>query len=145
MATQVFGTFIPKGSSTNKPPALDEKDYYYWKDKMRLFLESQDIDLWEIVEESPCSPTITNAKGASVSKPEEIGTVDEKTRVLLNSKGKFYLSCALTIEEYDKIAGCTIVKETWDTLKIAHEGTDRVKAELTLATSSFMLHDTWHH
>lgn len=41
--------FIPEGASTNRPSGFDGKDMYYWKGRIKLFLESQDEDLWDII------------------------------------------------------------------------------------------------
>jgi len=41
--------FIPEGALTNWPPSFDGKDFYNWKDKMKWFLESQDVGLWDTI------------------------------------------------------------------------------------------------
>ena len=119
--------FLPEGASSSRPPGFDGNHYYYWKGQMRLFLESQDTDIWEIIEDGPFTPMSTNADGTEVVKPKSAWTIDEKHKVLLNSKSKFFLTCALGRSEYDKVAGCETAKQIWDTLKTAHEGTDQVK------------------
>ncbi|GAU48747.1 hypothetical protein TSUD_241680 [Trifolium subterraneum] len=39
--------FISEGGSSNTPPLFDGDNYYYWKDKMELFLRSQDNNMEE--------------------------------------------------------------------------------------------------
>ncbi|GAU44135.1 hypothetical protein TSUD_99230 [Trifolium subterraneum] len=39
--------FISEGGSSNRPPLFDGDNYYYWKDKMELFLRSQDNNMEE--------------------------------------------------------------------------------------------------
>ncbi|XP_073222570.1 uncharacterized protein [Cicer arietinum] len=39
--------YIPEGGSSNRPPYFDGTDYYHWKGKIRLFLISQDNNIWE--------------------------------------------------------------------------------------------------
>lgn len=77
MTNQTAGVFVPEGPSLNRPPTFDGKYYYYWKERMKLFLESQDVDLryccgWT------CTPTTTNAEGASTLKPKDSWTPNKK-------------------------------------------------------------------
>ncbi|GAU32747.1 hypothetical protein TSUD_323150 [Trifolium subterraneum] len=39
--------FISEGGSSNRPPLFDGDNYYYWKDKMELFLRSQENNMEE--------------------------------------------------------------------------------------------------
>ena len=94
---------------------------------MRLFLESQDTEFWNIVENGPFTPMVTNNDGTEAVKEKELWTTDEKHKVLLNSKSIFFLTCALSRSEYDKIAGCDTAMQIWDTLKTTHEGTNQVE------------------
>jgi len=70
---------------------------------MKLFLESQDVDLWDMIETGPYKPTKRNQAGVEIDKPKAKWTQEEKATVLLNSKIKFFLTCALRKYEYDKI------------------------------------------
>ena len=49
---------IAKGHSINRPPYFNGEDYPYWKDRMRVFIESTSIDMWEIIENVDYVPTI---------------------------------------------------------------------------------------
>ena len=92
---------------------------------MKLFLESQDTDIWDIVENGPFTPTIAGpVPNSRIPKPKADWTTEEKHKVLQNSKAKYYLTCALGRAEYDKIVGKETAKEIWDTLQTAHDGTD---------------------
>ena len=73
---------------------------------MNLFLESQDVDLWDIIQIGPYKPKKINQVGVEIDKPKEEWIYDEKARVLLNSKAKFFLTCTLSKLEYDRIEGC---------------------------------------
>ena len=116
--------FLPEGASSNRPPGFNGDHYYYWKNQMRLFLESQDTDIWEIVENGPYVPTAVFDDGTEAPKQKENWTTEDKRKVLLNLKSMYYLTCALGRSEYDKIANLETAKQIWDTLKTAHEGTD---------------------
>src|SRR4030066_28518 len=89
---------------------------------MELFLKSQDIDMWSIITKGDYVPT-----EAGVAKPQATWTADEKAKVLLNSKAQLFLSCALTMEESERVDECTSSNQVWDTLRVHHEGTSHVK------------------
>jgi len=41
--------YIVEGGSSNRPPLFDASNYYFWKDKMELFLLYQDTDMWGVI------------------------------------------------------------------------------------------------
>jgi hypothetical protein len=116
--------FISEGSSSNMPPLFEGDDYYYWKDKMELFLRSQDNNMWAVIEVAEYQPTV---KDSFTPKPQLEWTTTESDRVLLNTKAKLFIKSALCREEYDRVMECKTAKEMWNTLQIHHEGTSRVK------------------
>ncbi|KAJ8760620.1 hypothetical protein K2173_015287 [Erythroxylum novogranatense] len=90
---------------------------------MRLFIESTHVDHCDVIENGPYTPV--DEEGNSI--PRNRWMADQKARIQLNSKAKFFLTCALSRSEYDKVHGCDTAKEMWETLSIAHEGTSQVK------------------
>jgi hypothetical protein len=115
--------YIAEGGSSNRPPLFDGSNYYFWKGKMELFLRSQDNDMWQVITDGDFVPT---TKEGAVKEKSSWST-DEKAQVLLNSKARLFLSCALTMEESERVDECKNAKEVWDTLRIHHEGTSHVK------------------
>ncbi|KAJ8749454.1 hypothetical protein K2173_025649 [Erythroxylum novogranatense] len=115
--------YIAEGASVTRPPAFNGEDYHYWKDRMQLFIKSTHVDLWDVIENEPYTPV--DEDGNLI--PRTRWTINQKARIQLNSKAKFFLTCALSKSEYDKVHGCDTAKEMWDTLSIAHEGTNQVK------------------
>ena len=55
MAQQI--SHIAEGHSINHPLYFNGEDYPYWKDRMRLFIESTSLDMWEIIENGDYVPT----------------------------------------------------------------------------------------
>ena len=58
--------FNREGTSTNKPPLLDETNYAYWKVRMISFLRRMisflraiNDQVWDIVMEGYTDPTVT--------------------------------------------------------------------------------------
>jgi hypothetical protein len=119
--------YIAEGGSASRPPLFTGKNYYFWKNKMQLFLKSQEVGMWRIVTEGDYVPTATSPEGVISEKPEEAWTTVEQTKVLLNSKAHLFLSCALSMEESERVDECVTAKQVWDTLRIHHEGTNHVK------------------
>jgi len=115
--------YIAEGGSSNIPPLFDGSNYYFWKGKMELFLRSQDNDMWAVIIDGDFVPT---TKEGAV-KDKSAWSTDEKAQVLLNSKARLFLSCALTMEESERVEECKNAKEVCDTFRIHHEGASHVK------------------
>jgi chromosome segregation ATPase len=80
--------------------------------------------MWSVIEIGEYTPL----KDATTdAKPQAEWTTTEAGRVLLNTKAKLFIKCALCREEYDRIMECKTAKEMWETLKTHHEGTNHVK------------------
>ena len=136
-------THLGEGNATNRPHLFNGTHYHYWKIRMQVFLESQSLDVWNIIEEGCHPPTITeqDSEGYVISiklKPKKEWTQGDKDRANLNAKVKNSLYCALSQEEFNRVVNCNMAKEVWDTLKTTHEGTDQVKiAKIQMLTSKF--------
>ncbi|CAJ2659626.1 unnamed protein product [Trifolium pratense] len=130
--------YIPEGGSASRPPLFTGKNYYFWKNKMQLFLKSQEVGMWRIVTEGDYVPTVTSAEGVISDKPEDAWTTAEQQKVLLNSKAHLFLSCALSMEESERVDECDTAKKVWDTLQVHHEGTSHVKeTRIDIGTNKF--------
>ena len=42
--------------ATSRPPFFTGIDYPYWKAKMTWFLQSTDLDVWDVIEDDPTIP-----------------------------------------------------------------------------------------
>lgn len=102
MVGQAPTVFIPESASTNKAHGFNGQDFYYQRGKTKRFLESRDMDLWDIIQIGPFIPKKRNQAGGEIDKLKEEWTLDERARVLLNSKAMLFLTCASTRLEYDK-------------------------------------------
>ena len=69
MAQQI--NHIAEGYSINRPPYFNGEDYPYWKDRMRLFIESTSIDMWEIIENDDYIPTVEQHVPQVVANPDQ--------------------------------------------------------------------------
>ena len=56
--------------ATNRPLFFTGTDYCYWKTKMTWFLQSTDLDLWDVIEDDPTFPSKL-VDGVMVPKPQQ--------------------------------------------------------------------------
>ena len=55
----------------------------------------------DIIQIGPFIPKKKNQTRVEINKSKEEWTLDEKAMIILNSKAKFFLTCALSISEYE--------------------------------------------
>jgi len=112
----------------HKIVVLQWKELLLMERKMELFLRSQDVDMWKVITYGNHVPMIVDAatKIETVTL-EESWSKEGKEKILLNSKARLFLSCALSMEESERVDECDTTKKVWDTLKIHHEGTSHIK------------------
>lgn len=66
--SQTFG----ESASTNRPPLFAGENYPFWKIGMKIFFESIDKDVWDVVINGPYGPTkIENGKTGQLKKVTE--------------------------------------------------------------------------
>ena len=110
------------------PPLFDGNNYAYWKVRMRVFLQSLDEKVWQVVE-----------IGWTKSKEAPADWDDAKIKAAnFNSRVLIALFSAVTNEDCKKISSTKTAKEAWTVLQTTHEGTKAVKdLKLQRLTTSF--------
>ena len=127
LGTTTVAYTLTEGQSNNRPPFFNGKNYSYWKERIRIFIQSIDYNLWKIVVSGPKIPTKTSADGVVTPKEEAEWNEDDKKKIELNAKAINLLHCAISFEEYRKVSRCKTAKEIWEKLQVTHEGTKQVK------------------
>ena len=112
--------------STNLPQLFMGTNYPYWKTKMTWFLQSINLDLWDVIEDGSYIPSKLE-NGVMVPKPKHEWDELDRKKVQLNAKAVFILYCAIDRNEFNCIWQCKSAKEIWRLLEITHEGTKQVK------------------
>nr|CAN74868.1 hypothetical protein VITISV_002411 [Vitis vinifera] len=112
--------------SKHRAPFFTGTDYPYWKARMTWFLQSTDLDVWDVIEDGPTFPTKL-VDGFLVPKPKKEWNELDRRNFQLNAKAVFTLQCAMDRNEYNRICQCKSAKEIWRLLEITHEGTNQVK------------------
>ncbi|KAL3519121.1 hypothetical protein ACH5RR_021710 [Cinchona calisaya] len=119
-----------EGQSVTRPPMFNGINFISWRDRMKIFLQSIDIDLWYVVNEGPFEASIiddhTNRRR---EKTRNELTPQGKANLTLNAKAMNVLYNALDANESTRVKGCSSAKEIWDKLKEIHEGSDDVREQ----------------
>ncbi|XP_072080926.1 uncharacterized protein [Arachis hypogaea] len=127
MNPNIVAFTLTEGQFNNRPPYFNGSNYSYWKERMRIFVQSIDYNIWKIILNGPDVPTKQNADGEVVAKEDSEWTDEEKKKVELNAKAINLMHCAISFEEFRKVSRCKTAKEIWDKLRLTHEGTKQVR------------------
>ena len=87
---------------------------------MTRFLQSTDLDLWDIIEDGPTIPS-NLVEGVMVPKPKQEWNELDKRNFQLNVMAIFTFQCAMDRNEHNRICQCKSAKELWRLLEITHE------------------------
>ena len=130
MVTEFPSSQFKEGHSTQRPPLFDGSNYNYWKCRMKIYLQSLNYELWNIVE-APYTKPITNYTDWSD---------DQKKNANLDVKAMNALFCALTKEEFNRVSTTTSANQIWHILQVTHEGTNKVKeSKISILVHKFKL------
>ena len=118
---------FPEGYSLILPPLFNRTDYIYWKTRMRVFLLSLDLNLWNIVE---------NGFQRSYLPMNQWNDLEKKT-FSLNTRAMNALFCALDKNEFNRVSTCEMAFDIWHILETTYEGTSRLK----VSKVNLLMHD----
>ena len=90
---------------TTRPPFFAGIDYPYWKTKMTWFLQSIDLDVWDVIENDPTFPSKL-VDGVMVRKPKQEWDERDKRNFQLNAKVVYTLQYSMDRNEYNRIWQC---------------------------------------
>ena len=106
---------IPSSSSyiesfaKNRPQFFTRTDYSYWKNKMTWFLQSTDLDVWDVIEDDTTFPSKL-VDGVMVPKPKQEWDEHDRGIFQLNVKTIYTLQCFMNRNEYNRICQCKSAK-----------------------------------
>ncbi|VFQ77300.1 unnamed protein product [Cuscuta campestris] len=139
MARRTFQPRVAEGQSTTRPPLFDGTNYAYWKERMRIFIQSNDYDSWLVIKHGETVPTKI-VDGVLVPKLETEYTSNDKKKMQLNARAINFLYCAVNPDDYRKISRCKTANEMWNKLEVTYEGTSQVKdSKIDLLTHEYEL------
>ena len=93
-----------EGFDISKPPFLNAINFKFWKARMKLYIQSLNIDLWDIVVDG------------FMSKSRKEWNEHDKRLFSLNIKAMHIFYSALNEHDYARIKCCSNAKDIWDTL-----------------------------
>ncbi|VFQ58917.1 unnamed protein product [Cuscuta campestris] len=122
----MFNAGVTEGQSTTRPPLFDGTNYSYWKERMRIFIQSNDYKLWLIVKNG-CGVPMKKVGEVNVPKIEEDFNDEDCKKMELNAKAINMIYCGVNADDYRKISRCETAKQTWEKLEVTYEGTAQVR------------------
>ena len=115
-----------EGASSNRPPMFGGVNYAFWKIRMKIFMESIDMGIWDAVVSGPFIP-MQVVKEETVKKPWFEWNETERKKAQYDSLAKNIITSALNMDEFFRVSQCNSAKEMWEVLEVTHEGTNDVK------------------
>ncbi|VFQ88282.1 unnamed protein product [Cuscuta campestris] len=108
------GGGVNEGQSTTRPPLFDGTNYSYWKERMRIFIQSNDYKLWLIVKNG-CGVPMKKVGEVNVPKTEEEFTDEDCKKMELNAKAINMIYCGVNADDYRKISRSIALPATTST------------------------------
>lgn len=93
---------LGEGSNINRPPCFDGENYDFWKIRMKIFIQSQDLDIWDAIENGPFIPSHLVNKVVTI-KPRTAQDNEDKRKVQFDLKAKNILTSALGMDEFFRV------------------------------------------
>jgi hypothetical protein len=103
-----------EGNLTNKAPLFNGTNFAFWKVRMRTYIMSLGVDVWDVVDTSYVNLVVLANK-------------DHKLEFSFNAKAMNVILSGLAEEEFVKVMNLGTTKEMWDKLISSYEGNEKVK------------------
>ncbi|VFQ69328.1 unnamed protein product [Cuscuta campestris] len=130
---------LGEGQSTTRPSLFDGTNYTYWKERMRIFIQSNNFLLWRIIKNGEEVP-MKKVGETTVPKTKEEYDAQDIKKIENNAKAINIFYCAVNPDDYRKISCCSTAKEMWDKLEITYEGTNQIReAKIDFLTHEYEL------
>ncbi|XVF02098.1 hypothetical protein REPUB_Repub04eG0147200 [Reevesia pubescens] len=111
-----------EGHATNRPSLFNCTNYQFWSTRIAVYIQTCNMDIWDISMEVPFITTKKNEANEVVSKFKSEWAMDDKANVQVNIKAINTLHYALKLVELNRISMYNNAKDIWDKLKVTHEG-----------------------
>nr|GEV50204.1 hypothetical protein [Tanacetum cinerariifolium] len=96
-----------KGKSMQRPPLFESDSFIYWKNRIKTYVKSKDLDLWHVITKGDFQPIEQNLKTKLHEViPFQKQSDDLKKRLAKNSEAKMVIYNTLPRKEYEIIFMC---------------------------------------
>ena len=113
-----------------RPPLLDDKNYAYWKIRVKAYIKAIDEKAWHSILTGWTSPTVTTDEVTTI-KSEKTSTKAENNLVNFNFKALNAIFSHVDANQFKLISACESARDAWIILQNAHEGTPSVNIQIT--------------
>ena len=103
-----------EGTLTNKVPPFDGTNFTFWKVRMRTYLMSLGVDVWDVVD-------------IGYVKLVALASKDDKLEFSFNAKEMNTILSGLVEVEFVQVMHLESAKEMWDKLISSYEGNEKLK------------------
>jgi hypothetical protein len=83
---------------------------------MKNYLYSISLEVWQVISD-----------GVDFPNEDEQPTLDQLQKIHHNSQAIFILTSSVDNEEFNCVDGLNVVKDVWNSLRIAHDGSKPVR------------------
>ncbi|KAA3467155.1 hypothetical protein EPI10_002194 [Gossypium australe] len=135
--------FLGESQFISKSLYFNGANYSYWKTRMILFIQANDLAVWDIIMDDPSIP-LKQKEELLVPKSKKEWNKEDRRSIQLNAKVMHTLFCALGPDEYNKVSSCLNVKEICDKLEPVtsiEEEKNLEKLNLDEIISSLLTHE----
>ena len=110
----------------NSVPLLDDKNYSYWKVRVKAYIKAIDKSAWRSILIGWTPPTVI-IDSTTTSKSNETWSKDELALATTNFKALNVIFTLVNANQFKLISSYECAKDAWNILQTAHEGTPLVK------------------
>ena len=103
-----------EGTSSNKVPLFDGINFAFWKVRMRTYIMSLGVDVWDVVD-------------IGYVNPDVLASRDDKLEYSFNAKVMNAILSGLVEAKFVEVMHLESAKEMWDKLVSNYEGSEKVK------------------
>ena len=126
--------YEPKGDHKRALIFMAE-NYTYWKTCMQIHIKSYYKGVWEAIKNGPM--VTYDVGGISMPKLKNIWDENDNKKWSCDQKAKNIILSELGVDEFYLISHYQTTKAMWETLQVAHEGTNKAKhAKINTLTQS---------
>ena len=113
--------------SSARPLLLDDKNYSYWKIKVKAYITAIDESVWRSILIGWTPPTIIT-DSATTLKSEETWSKEESALATTNFKALNAIFAPVDANQFKQISSCECARDVSNILQTTHKGTPLLRS-----------------